>query len=133
MQKCIKLHCHASQWRLRLQNFKLNALVNQANGCKNHLSECTIHLSEIHKADATCVKSRNTQSSVGQLLQVFHLSDCHFYSSQTIGQVKFRTLRLHTSCCLDTNAGRFLCHNHTHRSMTSKSLMPTAPSCIDDS
>ena len=52
--------------------------------CKNHLSECTIHLSEIYKANATYVKIRNTQSSVGQVLQVFHLSDCHFYSSQTI-------------------------------------------------
>ena len=60
--------------------------------CKNHLSECTIHLSEIYKANATYVKIRNTQSPVGQVLQVFHLSDCHFYSSQTIGGVKFRTL-----------------------------------------
>ena len=60
--------------------------------CKNHLSECTIHLSEIYKANATYVKIRNTQSSVGQVLQVFHLSDCHFYSSQTIRRVKFRTL-----------------------------------------
>ena len=64
--------------------------------CKNHLSECTIHLSEIHKANATYVKIRNTQSSVGQVLQLFHLSDCHFYSSQTIGRVKFRTLKLCT-------------------------------------
>ena len=64
--------------------------------CKNHLSECTIHLSEIYKAiDATYVKIRNMQSSVGQVLQVFHLSDCHFYSSQTIGWVKFRTLLLY--------------------------------------
>ena len=60
--------------------------------CKNHLSECTIHLSEIYKANATYVKIRNTQLSIGQVLQVFHLSDCHFYSSQTIGRVKFRTL-----------------------------------------
>ena len=60
--------------------------------CKNHLSECTIHLSKIYKANATYVKIRNTQSSVGQVLLVFHLSDCHFYSSQTIGRVKFRTL-----------------------------------------
>ena len=29
------------------------------------------------------VKIRNTQSSVGQVLQVFNLSNCHFYSSQT--------------------------------------------------
>ena len=43
--------------------------------CKNHLSECTIPLSEIYKANATYVKIRNTQSSVGQVLQVFHLSD----------------------------------------------------------
>ena len=50
--------------------------------CKNHLSECTIHLSEIYKANAIDVKIRNTQSSVGQVLQVFHLSDCHFYSFQ---------------------------------------------------
>ena len=62
--------------------------------CKNHLSECTILLSEIYKANATYVKIRNTQSSVGQVLQVFHLSDCHFYSSQMIGWVKFRTLLL---------------------------------------
>ena len=61
-------------------------------GCKNHLSECTIHLSEIYKTNATYVKIRNTQSSVGQVLQVFHLSDCHFYSSQTMGRVKFQTL-----------------------------------------
>ena len=60
--------------------------------CKNHSSECTIHLSEIYKANATYVKIRNTQSSVWQVLQLFHLSDCHFYSSQTIGRVKFRTL-----------------------------------------
>ena len=60
----------------------------------NHLSECTIHLSEIYKANATYVKIRNTQSSVGQVLQVFHSSACHFYSSQTIGRVKFRTLHL---------------------------------------
>ena len=46
--------------------------------CRNHLSECTIHLSEIYKANATNVKIRYTQSSVGQVLQVFHLSDCHF-------------------------------------------------------
>ena len=62
--------------------------------CKNHLSECTIHLSEIYKANATYVKIRNTHSSVGQVLQVFHLSDCHFYLSQMIGRVKFRTLGL---------------------------------------
>ena len=55
--------------------------------CKNHLSKCTIHLSEIYKANATYVKIRNTQSSVGQVLQVFHLSDCHFYLSQTIRRV----------------------------------------------
>ena len=60
--------------------------------CKNHLSECTIRLSEIYKANATYVKIRNMQSSVGQVLQVFHLSDCHLYSSQTIGRVKFRTM-----------------------------------------
>ena len=40
------------------------------------------------------MKIRNTQSSVGQVLQVFHLSDCHFYLSQTIGRVKFRTLQV---------------------------------------
>ena len=51
--------------------------------CKNHLPECTIHLSEIYKANATYVKIRNTQSSVGQVLQVFHLSDCHFYYDRT--------------------------------------------------
>ena len=50
--------------------------------CKNHLSECTIHLSDIYKANATYVKIRNMQSSIGQVLQVFHLSDCHFYTSQ---------------------------------------------------
>ena len=50
--------------------------------CKNHFSECTIHLSEIYKANATYVKIRNTQSSLGQVLRVFHLSDCHFYLSQ---------------------------------------------------
>ena len=61
-------------------------------GCKNLLSECTIHLSEIYKANATYVKIRNMQSSVGQVLQVFHLSDCHFNSSQMIGRVKFWTL-----------------------------------------
>ena len=61
--------------------------------CKNHLSKCTIHLSEIYKANVTYVKIRNTQSSVGQVLQVFHLSDCHFYSSQTIRRVKLRTLK----------------------------------------
>ena len=60
--------------------------------CKNHLSECTIHLSEIYKANTTYVKIRNMQSSIRQVLQVFHLSDCHFDSSQTIGQVKFGTL-----------------------------------------
>ena len=49
---------------------------------QNHFSECTIHLSEIYETNATYVKIRNTQSSVGQVLQVFHLSDCHFYSSQ---------------------------------------------------
>ena len=38
--------------------------------CKNHLSECAIHLSEINKANATYVKIRNTQSSVRQVLQV---------------------------------------------------------------
>ena len=65
--------------------------------CKNHLSKCTIHLSEIYKANATYVKIRNMQSSVGQVLQVFHLSDCHFYSSQTIGRVKFRTLQIFSS------------------------------------
>ena len=65
--------------------------VRQAD-CKNHSSESTIHLSETYKANATYVKIRNAQSSVGQVLQVFHLSDCYFYSSQTIGQVKFRTL-----------------------------------------
>ena len=59
--------------------------------CKNHVPECTIHLSEIYKANATYFKIRNMQLSVGQV-QVFHLSDCHFYSSQTIGRVKFRTL-----------------------------------------
>ena len=48
--------------------------------------------SEIYKANATYVKIRNTQSSIGHVLQVFHLSDCHFYSSQTIGRVKFQTL-----------------------------------------
>ena len=62
--------------------------------CKNQLSECIINLSEIYKANATYVKIRNAQS-VGQVLQVFQLSDCHFYLSQTIGQVKFRTLKLH--------------------------------------
>ena len=36
--------------------------------CKNHLSESTIHLSEICKANATYKKIRNTQSSVGQVL-----------------------------------------------------------------
>ena len=46
----------------------------------------------IYKANATYVKIRNTQSSVGGVLQVFHLSNCHFYLSHTIGQVKFRTL-----------------------------------------
>ena len=61
--------------------------------CKNHLSECPIHLSEIYKANATYVKILNTQSSVGQVLQVFHLSDCHFYSSQTFRRAKFRTLQ----------------------------------------
>ena len=60
--------------------------------CKNKLSECSIHFSEIYKANTIYVKIRNTQSSVRQVLQVFHLSDCHFYSSQTIGRVKFRTL-----------------------------------------
>ena len=63
--------------------------------CKNHLSKCTIHLSEIYKANATYVEIRNMQSSVGQVLHAFHLSDCHFYSSQTIGRVKFQTLILH--------------------------------------
>ena len=47
-----------------------------------HLSKCTIHLSEIYKPNATYVKIRNMQSSFGQVLQVFHMSDCHFYSSQ---------------------------------------------------
>ena len=70
--------------------------------CKNHLSECTIHfhLSEIYKANATYVKIRNMQSSIGQILQVFHLSDCHFYSSQTIGRVKFLTLN--STCLYET-------------------------------
>ena len=58
---------------------------------KNHLSECTIDLSEIYKANATYAKIRNMQLSVGQVLQVFHLSDCNFYFSQMIGWVKFRT------------------------------------------
>ena len=35
--------------------------------CKNHLSECTIHLSEIYKANATYVKIKNMQSSVGEV------------------------------------------------------------------
>ena len=48
--------------------------------CKNHFSQCTMHLSEIYKAGATNVKIRNKQSSIG------------IYSSQTIGRVKFRTL-----------------------------------------
>ena len=61
--------------------------------CENHLSECTIPLSEIYKGNVTNVKIRNTHSSVGQVLQVFHLSDCHFYSSQMIGWVKVRTLQ----------------------------------------
>ena len=61
--------------------------------CKNHLSECTIYLSEIYKANATYVKIRNTQSSVGQALQILHLSDCHFYSSQMVARVKFRALK----------------------------------------
>ena len=76
--------------------------------CKNHLSKCIIHLSEIYKADATHVKVINTQSSFGQVLQVFHLSDCHFYSSQTIGQVKFRTLQdtsaTAPTCLLDSRS-----------------------------
>ena len=70
--------------------FEISNLMHLSIGqvdCKNHLSECAIHLSEIYKANATYVKIRNTQSSVGQVLQVFHLSDCHFYSSQTIGRV----------------------------------------------
>ena len=61
--------------------------------CKNHLSECTIHLSEIYKGNATGVKIINMQSSFGKVLQAFHLSNCHFYSSQTMGWVKFRTLQ----------------------------------------
>ena len=60
--------------------------------CKNNSFKCTNLLSVIFKANATYVKIRNTQSSVGQVLWVFHLSDCNFYSSQTIRRVKFRTL-----------------------------------------
>ena len=46
-----------------------------------------------HKAKATYLKIRNMQSSIEQVLRVFHLSDCHFfYSSQMIGRVKFRNL-----------------------------------------
>ena len=59
--------------------------------CKYHLSECTIHLSEVYKANATYVKIRYAVVR-RTILQVFHLSDCHFYSSQTIRWVKFRTL-----------------------------------------
>ena len=83
----------------RLRNFKLNAYnlsIREVN-CKNHLSECTIHLFETYKANATYVKIRSVQSSVGQVLQVFHLYDCHFYWSQTIRRVKFRTLPHHCS------------------------------------
>ena len=77
--------------------FKISNWIHLSVGqvdCKNHLSECTIHLSEMYKANATYVKIRNMQSSVGQVLHVFHLSDCHFYSSQTIRRVKFQTLWL---------------------------------------
>ena len=77
-------HCNEiSNW--------MHLSVGQVDG-KNHLSECTIHLSEIYNANATYARKRNMQSSVGEVLQVFHLSDCHFYSSQTIGRVKFWTL-----------------------------------------
>ena len=83
----------------RLSNW-IHLSVGQVD-CKNHLSECTIHLSEIYKANATYVKIRNMQSSVGHVLLVFHLSDCHFYSSHTIGRVKFWTLYIHcTGLCV---------------------------------
>ena len=49
--------------------------IGQAD-CKNHLSECTISLSEIYKANASYVKIRNTQSSVGQVLTMTVLF-CH--------------------------------------------------------
>ena len=78
--------------------------VGQVN-CKNHLSKCTIHLPEIYKANATYVKIRNTKSSVRQVLQVFHLSNCHFYLSQTIGRVEFWTLKSVTNWRIPATKG----------------------------
>ena len=75
----VKITCPRERERLSLSAFL-------------RTEECTIQLSKIYKANVTYVKIRNMQLSIGQVLQVFHLSDCHFYSSQTIGRVKFRTL-----------------------------------------
>ena len=57
--------------------------------CKNHLSECTIHMSEIYKTNATYVKIINMQSSVRQVLQVFHLSDSDEWNLKPCPILKF--------------------------------------------
>ena len=90
----ISKHGAVSNCKSRLRNFKLNALFRQASGLKKSLVR--MYHSLVWNILRQCnlyVKIINTQSSVGQVLQVFHLSDCHFYSSQTIGRVKFRTLK----------------------------------------
>ena len=100
--------------------------------CKNHLSECTIHLSEIYKANATYVKIKNTQSSVGQVLQVFHLPDCHFYLSQTIGRVKFQTLKgwkKYLPICFGITL-YFLCNKKTNTWFMILKVVNNCYSCI---
>ena len=55
------------------------------------------------------------------------------YASLGLNQLKLSGLVAATVCLYQGTVVESNWHDWNHRSMTSKSLMPTAPSCIDDS